>query len=163
MSHSHAIAPGIRVYAIRNANKDEVHSYGTGVYAGDFLRPGWSEPDEAEIAETVEIIKAHDDDTESYERAKEQTKAHYQAHVDSGEATQEEADGWLAQSLADMQAYRERDPRERAIELLEKMGKNPRIDLDSGETVWGFQCWWGPEDGFEDWVAGRTVVNVSPE
>jgi hypothetical protein len=23
---------------------------------------------------------------------------------------------------------------------------NPCIELDNGKTVWGFQCWWGPED-----------------
>jgi len=23
---------------------------------------------------------------------------------------------------------------------------NPRIDLDSGQTVWGCECWWGPVD-----------------
>ena len=23
---------------------------------------------------------------------------------------------------------------------------NPRIDLDNGKTVWGCECWWGPEE-----------------
>lgn len=23
---------------------------------------------------------------------------------------------------------------------------NPRIDLDNGDSVWGFECWWGPVD-----------------
>lgn len=23
---------------------------------------------------------------------------------------------------------------------------NPRIRLDDGRTVWGCQCWWGPEE-----------------
>jgi hypothetical protein len=23
---------------------------------------------------------------------------------------------------------------------------NPRIKLDNGNTVWGGECWWGPED-----------------
>ena len=23
---------------------------------------------------------------------------------------------------------------------------NPKILLDSGETVWGCECWWGPEE-----------------
>lgn len=22
---------------------------------------------------------------------------------------------------------------------------NPKIKLDTGEVVWGYQCWWGPE------------------
>lgn len=29
---------------------------------------------------------------------------------------------------------------------LNEMGRsNPRIDLDDGTTIWGCQCWWGPE------------------
>jgi hypothetical protein len=27
--------------------------------------------------------------------------------------------------------------------------KNPKIELDSGETIWGCECWWGPEDEFK--------------
>ena len=23
---------------------------------------------------------------------------------------------------------------------------NPRITLDSGDIVWGMECWWGPEE-----------------
>lgn len=26
---------------------------------------------------------------------------------------------------------------------------NPRIKLDSGKTVWGCECWWGPEDSIK--------------
>ena len=34
---------------------------------------------------------------------------------------------------------------------------NPRIDLDTGKTVWGCECWWGPEETVKkrfpaDWV-----------
>jgi hypothetical protein len=25
---------------------------------------------------------------------------------------------------------------------------NPRIRLDNGDVVWGFQCWWGAEEKF---------------
>ena len=46
------------------------------------------------------------------------------------------------------------------------MANNPRIKLDNGEVVWGAECWWGSEDGWEDnlkdW-APRTVVEVSVE
>ena len=41
--------------------------------------------------------------------------------------------------------------------------KNPRIRLDSGEVVWGMQCWWGPEERFDEWMAGREVVIVPVE
>lgn len=38
---------------------------------------------------------------------------------------------------------------------------NPRIVLDDGGVVWGFQCWWGEEEIFEKMRKGRTVVVVS--
>lgn len=43
--------------------------------------------------------------------------------------------------------------------------RNPRIRLDSGKVVWGYECWWGPEAGFktklEEWRnAGYTIEDV---
>lgn len=38
---------------------------------------------------------------------------------------------------------------------------NPRITLDDGSVVWGFQCWWGPEDKIKDEYKNHTVVQVS--
>lgn len=41
--------------------------------------------------------------------------------------------------------------------------ENPRIRLDDGKTVWGFECWWGPESEWPTLVekyAPRTVVVV---
>lgn len=38
--------------------------------------------------------------------------------------------------------------------------ENPCIHLDSGDIVWGMQCWWGPEERFEGWVKGRKVELV---
>ena len=35
--------------------------------------------------------------------------------------------------------------RERAERYAAHMNRNPRIRLDSGDVVWGCQCWWGPE------------------
>jgi hypothetical protein len=45
-----------------------------------------------------------------------------------------------------------------ADELADRMLKNPRIKLDSGKTVWGCQCWWGPEDKIKERVMKRKVV-----
>lgn len=44
-------------------------------------------------------------------------------------------------------------------------GKNPRIDLDQGYTVWGCECWWGPElavmQRLQGWMdAGVVIENV---
>lgn len=36
---------------------------------------------------------------------------------------------------------------------------NPKITLDSGETVWGCEIWWGPENQFNQ--ERKNVVNVN--
>lgn len=38
---------------------------------------------------------------------------------------------------------------ERIKEMKEDLSKNPCIELDSGEVVWGFQCWWMDQETFE--------------
>lgn len=38
---------------------------------------------------------------------------------------------------------------------------NPKIKLDTGEIVWGCQCWWGAESGAQKFIAGREVVAVA--
>ena len=45
---------------------------------------------------------------------------------------------------------------------------NPCIELDDDKgTVWGYQCWWAEEEGWQAFRAGRKVVFVdvpkSPE
>jgi hypothetical protein len=37
---------------------------------------------------------------------------------------------------------------------------NPRLKLDNGKTVWGCQCWWGPEDQIRQTIGARTIVYV---
>ena len=32
------------------------------------------------------------------------------------------------------------------MDLHELNHTNPRIELDNGHTIWGCQCWWGPEE-----------------
>jgi len=36
--------------------------------------------------------------------------------------------------------------------------RNPRIKLDDGRTVWGYQCWWGPESQYDKVVGSRKVT-----
>lgn len=39
---------------------------------------------------------------------------------------------------------------------------NPNITLDTGEEVWGYECWWGPEDKVKAKVATYDkIINVS--
>jgi hypothetical protein len=37
----------------------------------------------------------------------------------------------------------------------------PKLKLDDERVVWGFQCWWGPEDKVKEWIGEREVVLVS--
>lgn len=41
---------------------------------------------------------------------------------------------------------------DRIREFKEETFKNPCIELDSGEIVWGYQCWWGVES---KWISKR--------
>ena len=45
--------------------------------------------------------------------------------------------------------------------ILMRMGRtNPRIRLDSGDIVWGCECWWGAEAELDEMVSGRRVIAV---
>lgn len=45
--------------------------------------------------------------------------------------------------------------------LLHSAGRsNPKIRLDNGKTVWGFECWWGREAEIQAFLKDRTVVSV---
>jgi hypothetical protein len=37
---------------------------------------------------------------------------------------------------------------------------NPCIKLDNGDTVWGRECWWGPEPKIKEIMGDKTVINV---
>jgi len=38
---------------------------------------------------------------------------------------------------------------------------NPKIQLDNGNIVWGFECWWGPEEKIREKIGDRKVTIVS--
>lgn len=39
--------------------------------------------------------------------------------------------------------------------------KNPKIELDSGEVVYGCECWWGSEEKVKSMLKNKKVNNVS--
>jgi len=41
--------------------------------------------------------------------------------------------------------------------------ENPKILLDSGEVVWGCECWWAPEQKVKDAIGNRRITIVAPE
>lgn len=40
---------------------------------------------------------------------------------------------------------------------------NPKINLDNGKTVWGYQCWWSHEARIKAMIGGRKIIMVEPE
>ena len=38
---------------------------------------------------------------------------------------------------------------------------NPKILLDSGEIVWGCECWWGAEEKIRALVEGKAIRTVT--
>lgn len=41
---------------------------------------------------------------------------------------------------------------------------NPKITLDNGGVVWGYQCWWGKEAKIKKIIGHRKVIDVpAPE
>ncbi len=51
--------------------------------------------------------------------------------------------------------------------IFKVLGGNPRIRLDSGEIVWGFECWWDAEEEAKDIIKkaqeqGTKIVNITP-
>jgi len=44
------------------------------------------------------------------------------------------------------------------LSLAEMGHTNPKILLDSGQVVWGCECWWGPEDKIKESIGGRRVI-----
>lgn len=41
-------------------------------------------------------------------------------------------------------------PNETAVTMLLLEHGNPRIKLEDGKTVWGYECWWRPAESFDD-------------
>jgi hypothetical protein len=39
--------------------------------------------------------------------------------------------------------------------------ETPKIELDNGRIVWGYQCWWGPQEKIEKMCVGKLVKNVT--
>ena len=38
---------------------------------------------------------------------------------------------------------------------------NPKIKLDDGRVVWGYQCWWDSEEKTKDMIGDRKIVDAT--
>ncbi|MFD3516275.1 hypothetical protein [Streptomyces sp. NPDC058657] len=162
-----AWAVGTRIAAVRDATDTTVYLYGRGVYAGDFPRPGsgnWSEEIRQSARNVIEA-ELRATDTEQLRASDDAWMVRTIAEtVTAGKRTQEEADRDLAEYRkvrAERDAHRAATPLEEQVdELLNAMDLNPRLDLDGGGVVWGYECWWMPEAKFDAMYGEHTVVEV---
>lgn len=147
---------GTRVFAWQKADQEKVYSYGHGVYAGDFVPPGQETPAESTLAICRQVIQEGDENPERYFGLIDYA-------VSKGDLTPEEGEERKTQELVRREEDKKRPIEDRALELYLSSAENPRIDLDDGSVVWGFQCWWGPEEREEEKAAGREIVMLSAQ
>lgn len=51
-------------------------------------------------------------------------------------------------------------PSKEENELFNALGiSNPKIKLDDGKIVWGFECWWASEQKIKDMIGNR-IINI---
>lgn len=147
-----------RVFALQSADESKVYSFGVGTYVGD-KRPPWvDEKPSDELAQMIRTILEEEDATPIDQHWMMEMIDHF---VETGEITPEEAETRRTQLRADMEAARAKPIEERIQTLYEvTYASNPCIELDSGDTVWGAQCWWGPEERMAEKVGDREVITV---
>jgi hypothetical protein len=148
-----------RVFALQSADAENVYSYGVGTYVGDLPAPWYpEEPDETTLASILNFIRGEDEREEPF------SVGMTQYMLDQGKITAEEAEAQKAEAYRRHAAERERPLNDRIKDAYALLIPNPCIQLDDGSTVWGAQCWWGPEERYEEKVGGRTVIMVpAPE
>jgi len=135
---------GARVFALRSADDSTVFLYGHGVYAGMQPEPHW-DPDS-------EFLDGQTWRESTQEQVRAQMAQPQEEYIRDGQPTGMDVYGV---PMGDTRTFDQR-----VEDTLIGIGSNPRIDLDSGGSVWGFFCWWALEDRFESVVAGRDVVVV---
>lgn len=141
---------GTRVVAIKDANKDVVNIYGFGTYEGNHVPPAWEE----EMRSKLPNIRAVGE--ELYELSLEEHLARKKELVEAvgGEFDEEyEIQEYhaLRKEVEEARGYTDEEMLE-AI-LSSPIYENPKITLDSGEVVWGYECWWKPLENDEEWEA----------
>lgn len=137
---------GERVLALACADPvaRTVDVYGAGVYAGSFPRPGYEDvPVEGSqlYEEWAAVIRSTDNKNTSITWSLNEHKRLF----DEGAYTLEEYEHRCEEARRIDMAERLRPMSDRVASVFGGLGMNPRIDLDEGGSVWGFECWWGPE------------------
>jgi len=156
--------PGTRVIALACADPETmtIDVYGAGVYAGEFPRPGYTGvPAEGsdEYEYWAAIIIRNDLARGPLQRSLDEHKR----RLDAGEYDQAEYERCCAEAEELDLAAKQTPMATRVASIYEAMASNPRIDLDDGGSVWGFECWWAREDVVREKYKGWTWVRRSIE
>ena len=148
---------GTRVVAVRNGNKDAVYIFGYGTYVGNRRLPpempsifGTNEESMRKIMTQEYLGKPKQSISEILDRSRMTEPAHiaeYDAAIEREET--EKAAGTFVYSEKDIET------------MIDRSRRNPCIELDSGEIVWGCECWWGPEEDFKKSIGDKPVEVVS--
>lgn len=148
-------AVGTRVWVVRDANDEQVNTYGYGTYVGDHLMPGWDHPSMLALCE--KSLRKHD------AQPLFNPRPFYDQQVTDGKMTREEADAILARGEAYDRAERARPLADRVLDSARQLSMNPRIELDAGGWVWGAECWWGEADDDTPikYAKGRRILVVA--
>jgi hypothetical protein len=147
-----------RVFALQSADAEKVYSFGVGTYVGD-KRPPWvpETPDEA----TAACLRKQIEEDRAVPLEEHWLYLMTEDMIANGTVPEDKAEAKRAQTRKVLTEERAKPVEERIQELyLQAFGSNPCIELDSGDTVWGAQCWWGPEERLDEKVQGREVVLV---
>jgi hypothetical protein len=148
---------GSTVLAIRDSNKSTVFLFGEGVYIGDRLIPGTPDEVPTEDADAIRMVIAEDDAVIAEEHRFVQWFDDWVRKGVEVTKTREEIIGSIEETRA-------RPVEDRVRELYHATRLNPCIYLDSGDVVWGFQCWWGPaKQAHERFALIEKVIVPVPE
>lgn len=156
-NETNTIPVGTEVIAVRNGDEatKTIFYFGEGVYKGDevpaHFHDAITDPESALHKEARRVIEAEDAAQVAVQAAFTMVD---KLVADGMPATH--AALLKQQILAEDAAVRAQPIEERVREALERTGTNPRIDLYNGQTVWGYQCWWGPADDMRETFSAYT-------
>lgn len=143
---------GTRVLAIRDGADNVLNIFGEGVYVGDLPRPGVLSDEMRQMLE--KHIQAEDEvpvekhwQVDMYDHFLEQG-----VEPSTGKSRED--------IIAGVEAERAQSMDERVADWFALMQRNPCIHLDSGDIVWGCQCWWGPLDQAMEKYKNCTINTV---
>ena len=157
---------GSRVFAMSHTEdknpdpgeKRKLFVFGEGVYVGDLLRPG-TEDGPPEVDREAILTVFFEDDAVSPEESRLTAFS-----VEVAKQNGEDVEQARAAAITAINIQRARPMEDRVQEIWEATMANPCIHLDSGDVVWGFQCWWAPPDRvdhkFPEDVFERVLVPV---